>query len=60
MTTLPDDDEGYYHTAAGFVLHLLGHIPKAGEHFMAEGFRFEVVDMDGHRIDKLLVSIAPG
>jgi len=59
VTSLPDDDEGFFHTAAGFVLHMLGHIPKAGEHFVAEGFRYEVVDMDGHRIDKLLVSALP-
>lgn len=54
---LPGEEEGYFHTAAGFVLHMLGHIPKASEHFSAAGYRFEVVDMDGHRIDKLLVSI---
>jgi putative hemolysin len=59
VTALPDDDEGYFHTAAGFVLHMLAHMPKAGEHFTAEGFRYEVVDMDGHRIDKLLVSLVP-
>jgi putative hemolysin len=59
VSALPDDDEGYFHTAAGFVLHVFGHIPKAGEHFIKEGFRYEVVDMDGHRIDKLLISIAP-
>jgi putative hemolysin len=59
VTSLPDDDEGFYHTTAGFVLHMLGHIPKAGEHFIADGFRYEVVDMDGHRIDKLLVSAVP-
>lgn len=46
-----------YHTLAGFVMHHLQHIPTEGEHFTWEGARFEVVDMDGHRIDKLLVAL---
>jgi putative hemolysin len=45
-----------YHTIAGFVLARLGHLPEVGEHFVYEAWRFEVVDMDGRRIDKLLVS----
>jgi putative hemolysin len=48
-------DGGDYHTIAGFVLHGIGHIPKPGESFEHEGVRFEVVDMDGRRIDKILV-----
>ena len=56
---LPGEEDGYFHTAAGFVLHVLGHIPKPAEHFSAAGYRFEVVDMDGHRIDKLLVTLEP-
>jgi putative hemolysin len=48
-------DGGDYHTVAGFVLHGIEHIPKAGESFEHEGVRFEVVDMDGRRIDKILV-----
>lgn len=44
-----------YTTLAGFVLAQLGHLPAAGEHFRWRGLRFEVVDMDGRRIDKLLV-----
>jgi len=47
---------GDFHTAAGFVLSQLGHLPDVGETFSWEGWRFEIVDMDGHRIDKLLVS----
>jgi putative hemolysin len=42
-------------TAAGFVLALLGHIPAVGESVTWHGYVFEVVDMDGRRIDKLLV-----
>jgi putative hemolysin len=47
---------GEFHTVAGFVLWRVGHIPAAGESFEWNGFRFEVVDMDGRRIDKVLVS----
>lgn len=43
-----------FHTLAGFALSRLGHIPEAGEHFDHEGWRFEIVDMDGRRIDKVL------
>jgi len=46
--------EGGFHTIAGFVLSQLGHLPKVGEHFDYEGWRFEVVDLDGRRIDKVL------
>jgi putative hemolysin len=49
-----------YTTLAGFVLAQLGHLPTVGEHFRWRGLRFEVVDMDGRRIDKLLVQrLAP-
>ncbi|MEO3434328.1 hemolysin family protein [Inquilinus sp. CAU 1745] len=51
---MSDDDD--YTTLAGFVLWQLGHVPKAGEHFTWEGLRFEVVDMDARRIDKVLIS----
>ncbi|MER9202917.1 hemolysin family protein [Mesorhizobium sp. M0933] len=46
--------EGDFHTIAGFALSRLGHLPEAGEHFDYEVWRFEIVDMDGKRIDKLL------
>jgi putative hemolysin len=50
-----------YTTLAGFVLAQLGHLPTTGESFRWRGLRFEVVDMDGRRIDKLLVHRqAPG
>jgi CBS domain containing-hemolysin-like protein len=47
-----------FHTIAGFVLAELGRLPATGDWFAYEGWRFEVVDMDGRRIDKLLVSPA--
>lgn len=48
-----------YQTIGGFVLHHLGHIPEEGEVLEREGLRFEVVDMDRQRIDKLLVTRLP-
>ena len=48
-------DEGY-HTVAGFALSHIKELPEEGEVFTALGWRFEIVDMDGRRIDKLLVS----
>ncbi|WP_338242245.1 hemolysin family protein [Aurantiacibacter hainanensis] len=47
-------------TAAGYVLYVLKHLPAEGEHFTEQGWRFEIVDMDGRKIDKLLVSRAKG
>jgi putative hemolysin len=47
-------------TAAGYVLSVLKKLPAEGEHFTDQGWRFEVVDMDGRRIDKLLVSREDG
>jgi putative hemolysin len=46
--------ERSYHTAAGLVLGGLGHLPEVGESFDIQGWRFEVVDLDGRRIDKIL------
>jgi putative hemolysin len=53
---LPRDLAGDYDTVAGLALHQLGHMAALGEVFEAEGYRFEVVDLDGLRIDKLMVS----
>jgi putative hemolysin len=48
-------EEGSYHTLAGLILAQLGRVPKEGEAVAYAGWRFEVVDMDGRRIDKVLV-----
>lgn len=48
--------EGEYQTLGGFVMAILGHIPKAGQWVSRGGYRFEVVDMDGLRVDKVLIS----
>jgi putative hemolysin len=53
---LPRELAGEYDTVAGLVLHQLGHIPELGALFRAEGYCFEVIDLDGRRIDKVLVS----
>jgi putative hemolysin len=52
-------DEGTYHTLAGFILTQLGRVPREGESVGYGGWRFEVVDMDGRRIDKVLVRRSP-
>ncbi len=49
------DNENEFDTLAGFILDQLKHIPKVGEQFDWDGFSFEIVDMDGYRIDKVLV-----
>jgi putative hemolysin len=53
---LPRSLAGEYDTMAGLVLHQLGRMPALGDHIDAEGYRFEVIDLDGLRIDKVLVS----
>jgi putative hemolysin len=56
---LPGEQEHDFHTAAGMVMTALGHIPQVGETYEWQGIRFEVMDLDGARIDKLLVTPAP-
>lgn len=53
------DQEGRYHTLAGFVMHVLERIPREADHFEWQGYHFEVIDMDGKRVDKLLVTPIP-
>jgi putative hemolysin len=59
MSVLPGEDENEFHTAAGMLIAHFGRIPHAGEHFDHGGWRFEVVDLDGARIDKLLIARLP-
>jgi putative hemolysin len=51
-----DDDQGAYHTLGGFVMAELGRVPTVGDHFERKGLRFEVMDMDRNRIDRVLVA----
>lgn len=52
-----DFSEESFKTVAGFILHHLRHIPKEGEKFVWEQFTFEIMDMDGNKVDKLLVTV---
>jgi putative hemolysin len=54
LTGLPED--GDFHTLAGFILSLAGELPNVGDSFTYQGYLFKVVGMEGHRIDKLLIS----
>ncbi len=53
---LPEDESGHFQTLGGFVMMQMGRVPSPADHFEWEGLRFEVVDMDGKRVDKILVS----
>ena len=52
--------ERAFHTAAGFALDQLGYLPEIGESFHAQGWRFEIVDLDSRRIDKILATRIAG
>lgn len=53
---LPDEHSGVFHTFGGFIMHKLGRIPASGDKLDWGDYRFEIVDMDGNRIDKILVT----
>ena len=53
---LPDEDRGRYNTVAGLLMAVSGHLPVTGEKIECAGWLFEVVDLDGRRIDKVLAS----
>jgi putative hemolysin len=57
VESMPHEDE--YETLSGFVMMSLGRVPQAADHFEWNGLRFEVMDMDGHRVDKVLVTTLP-
>jgi putative hemolysin len=52
----PEEELGDYHTVGGFVLKQVQSIPSVGDGFVWNDLRFEVVDMDGRRVDKVLIS----
>lgn len=58
LEELPGSND-HFQTLSGFVMTHLGHIPKAADSFNWGKYRFEVIDMDGMRVDKVLVSVAP-
>ncbi|GAB4450998.1 MAG: hemolysin family protein [Anaerolineales bacterium] len=55
--SLPHEDE--YETLSGFVMMSLGRVPQVADHFEWNGYHFEIVDMDGRRVDKVLVTTLP-
>jgi putative hemolysin len=56
LKELPEEDRGRYNTLAGMIMLLLGRLPSTADTVEWEGWRFEVVDLDGKRVDKVLVS----
>ena len=52
------EGEHEFDTLAGFILHELERIPQTGDKMEWRGFNFEIIDMDGHRIDKILVNVS--
>ncbi|HUG26409.1 hemolysin family protein [Piscinibacter sp.] len=59
LKELPEEDRGRYNTLAGMVMLLLGRLPATGDSVEWEGWRFEVVDLDGKRVDKVLAQPLP-
>ena len=59
LKDLPQEDRGRYNTLAGMIMLLLGRLPDVTDSVEWEGWRFEVVDLDGKRIDKVLASLSP-
>ncbi len=57
LDTVPEEDRGRYHTLSGMMMLLTGRLPKVADHVSWEGWRFEIVDMDGKTIDKVLACV---
>ncbi len=53
---LPGQEDNAFHTLGGFVMHILRSVPSASDHFDYAGWRFEVMDMDRNRVDKVLIA----
>ena len=56
LDELPDEDRGRYNTLAGLLMSVSGRLPAVGERIDCQAWRFEVVDLDGRRIDKVLAT----
>jgi len=59
LKTVPEEDKGRYHTLSGLMMWLLGRLPQTADVATWEGWRLEVVDLDGKRVDKVLASRLP-
>ncbi len=53
---LPDEETGDFHTLGGFLMAQMKRVPNVADHVEINGWRFEVMDMDGHRVDRVLVA----
>jgi putative hemolysin len=56
VDALPRDHDGDYATVGGLMMATLGRVPRVGDRFDWDGYRFEVVDMDGNRVDRVLIT----
>jgi len=56
---LPEEDRGRYNTVAGLLMSVSGRLPGEGERIMCGNWLFEVVDLDGKRIDKVMATLQP-
>ena len=56
---MPDEQRGRYHTLSGMIMLLLGRLPQVADGVEWEGWRLEIVDMDGKAIDKVLATRMP-
>jgi putative hemolysin len=54
LAHVPEEDRGRYHTLTGMLMFLTGRLPRVADHAEWEGWRFEIVDMDGKTVDKVL------
>jgi putative hemolysin len=59
LRSAPEEDRGRYHTLSGMMMWLLGRLPRTGDVTQWGQWRFEVVDLDGKRVDKVLASRLP-
>jgi putative hemolysin len=59
IKSLPQEDEAIYNTLAGLLMSISGHLPSVGERISCQNWRFEVVDLDHRRIDKVLAVRLP-
>jgi putative hemolysin len=60
LKDLPEEERGRYNTLAGMIMLLLGRLPRCTDSVEWEGWRFEVIDLDGKRVDKVLATTVPG
>jgi len=59
VKSFPGEAEGHYHTVAGLIMYALNRIPATGDRVIIGDLQYEVVDMDGNRVDKVIVTRAP-